>query len=67
MLRYGRNYESAVKIFEPYEKIQDPNPAAREALRALIARAQERQQPAFVFVNNRLEGNAPETIRALVE
>ena len=40
---------------------------AREALRALIARAQERQQPAFVFVNNRLEGNAPETIQAVVE
>jgi len=67
LLRYGRNYESAVKIFEPYEKTQDPNPAAREAMRALIARAQEQQQPAFVFVNNRLEGNAPETIQAVVE
>lgn len=67
LLRYGRNYEQAVKAFEPYDRIQDPNPAARQAMRELVARAAARQEPAFIFVNNRLEGNAPATIQAVVE
>jgi uncharacterized protein YecE (DUF72 family) len=66
LLRRGRSYEQAVKAFSPYEKVRDPNPEARQAMRALIQRAQEQQQPAFIFVNNRLEGNAPETIQAVV-
>ena len=36
-------------------------------LRAIIAGSLDAQQPAFVFVNNRLEGNAPTTIQAVVE
>jgi hypothetical protein len=67
LLRHGRAYEQAVKAFSPYEKVQDPNPEARQAIRSLIDRARARQQPAFVFVNNRLEGNAPETIQAIIE
>ncbi len=67
LLSRGRTYEEAVKKFSPYEKVQEPNPEARESLRSLIRRAREQRQEAFVYVNNRLEGNAPETIRALVE
>jgi uncharacterized protein YecE (DUF72 family) len=66
LLRHGRSYEKAVKEFSPYEKVQDPNPAARQAMRSLIDRAHEQQQAAFIFVNNRLEGNAPVTIQAVV-
>ncbi|HSW49443.1 MAG TPA: DUF72 domain-containing protein [Bryobacteraceae bacterium] len=67
LLARGRSYENAVKTFSPYAKVQEPNPEARQAMRSLIARAREQQEPAFVFVNNRLEGNAPETIQAVVE
>lgn len=67
LLRHGRTYEAAVKSFEPYRAIQDPNPATRDALRDLLRRAQRVKQPAFVFVNNRLEGNAPGTIAAITE
>ena len=67
LLSRGRSYEQAVKAFSPYEKVQAPNPEARQALRALIERARQQQQPAFIFVNNRLEGNAPETIQAVIE
>ncbi len=67
LLRYGRSYEQAVKTFEPYDRIQEPNPGARQAMRALIARAREEQGAALIFVNNRLEGNTPETIQAIVE
>jgi uncharacterized protein YecE (DUF72 family) len=67
LLGRGRNYEQAVKEFAPYSEIKDPNEEARAALRAIISRSIETQQPAFIFVNNRLEGNAPGTIQALVE
>lgn len=65
LLRYGRTYEAAVKSFEPYRAVQDPNPGTRDALKDLLARAKRIKQPAFVFVNNRLEGNAPGTIDAI--
>lgn len=67
LLRRGRPYEQAVAKFSPYREIQDPNPEARQALRDLIAHARERHQPSYIFVNNRLEGNAPQTIQAIVD
>jgi uncharacterized protein YecE (DUF72 family) len=66
LLRKGRPYEAAVAKFSPYQQIQDPNPEARQALRNLISRARERSEPSYIFVNNRLEGNAPQTIQAIV-
>jgi uncharacterized protein YecE (DUF72 family) len=66
LLRHGRPYEEAVAMFSPYNEIRDPNPAARDSLRMLIRKARDQRQMAFLFVNNRLEGNAPLTIMALV-
>jgi uncharacterized protein YecE (DUF72 family) len=67
LLRRGRAYEDAVATLAPYSEIKDPNPDARRALRDLIRRSREERQAAFIFVNNRLEGNAPGTILAVVE
>jgi uncharacterized protein YecE (DUF72 family) len=67
LLRHGRPYEQAVAMFTPYQQIQDPNPETRQALRGLISRARERHQPSYIFVNNRLEGNAPQTIEAILD
>jgi uncharacterized protein YecE (DUF72 family) len=67
LLRKGRPYETAVAIFSPYQRVQDPNPEARQALRNLISRAREKNEPSYIFVNNRLEGNAPQTIESIVE
>jgi uncharacterized protein YecE (DUF72 family) len=67
LLRHGRVYEEAVEAFAPYREVQDPNPEARESMRVLIGRARENKQFLFLFVNNRLEGNAPTTILSLVE
>jgi hypothetical protein len=36
-------------------------------MRLLIGRARENRQFLFLFVNNRLEGNAPLTVLSLVE
>ncbi|HLK47503.1 MAG TPA: DUF72 domain-containing protein [Bryobacteraceae bacterium] len=67
LLRRGRNYEDAVTLFTPYREVQDPFPEARESMRVLIGRAREDKRMLFLFVNNRLEGNAPLTILSVVE
>ena len=67
LLRRGRAYEEAVATFAPYTEIEDPNHEARESMRVLIGRAQDERNPLFLFVNNRLEGNAPLTILSIVE
>ncbi|HEU5260672.1 MAG TPA: DUF72 domain-containing protein [Gemmatimonadales bacterium] len=65
LLRPGRKYADAVKLFEPYDRIRDPQPEQRLDLLRLIAEALGRRIEALILVNNRLEGNAPATIRAL--
>jgi uncharacterized protein YecE (DUF72 family) len=67
LLRYGRSYENAVRLLTPYGEVQDPNPEARSALRQMIEQARQRRLEAYIYVNNRLEGNAPATIMAIVE
>ena len=67
LLRHGRAYADAVEAFTPYRLVQEPNDAARDALRRMGDEALRRHRPAFLFVNNRLEGNAPGTIEAVVD
>lgn len=66
LLRRGRSYENAVQMFSPYSEVKDPNPEVRESLRELIRRAREERMEAYIYVNNRLEGNAPITIESVV-
>jgi uncharacterized protein YecE (DUF72 family) len=66
LLRQGRAYEDAVARFSPYNKVQDENAEGRRALRALMERMRSERRAAYIFVNNRFEGNAPETIQAIV-
>jgi uncharacterized protein YecE (DUF72 family) len=67
LLRHGRSYEEAVKLLSPYTEVRDPNPEVRTSLRDLIQIARDRRMVAFLFVNNRLEGNAPATMLAISE
>jgi len=67
LLRQSRSYEEAVQLFTPYTEIKDPNPEVRASLREMIRIARDKQMTAFLFVNNRLEGNAPATILAITE
>lgn len=67
LLAKGRSYENAVQSFEPYELVREPNEGARAAMARIAARALKTQKPSFIFVNNRLEGNAPTTIEAVVD
>jgi uncharacterized protein YecE (DUF72 family) len=64
----GRKYEQAVKAFEPYDSIKEENPESRAAGRALIeaGKAAGPKHKTFIYVNNRLEGNAISTIAAMI-
>lgn len=65
LLRPGRRFADAVKLFEPYDRIREPQPEVRQDLLHLVAEVVQRRIEALILVNNRLEGNGPGTIRAL--
>ncbi len=65
LLKPGRRYADAVKQFQPYDRIQEPLPALRADLVRLVTEAHRRRVEAFILANNRAEGNAPGTIRAV--
>ena len=69
LLKPGRKYEHAVKTFSPYSVAKEPNPEARTAGKKLIAegKAGAGKKKTFIYVNNRLEGNALETIAGMLE
>ena len=68
LLTPGRGYEQAVKDFSPYTETKALDPDARAAGRALIGKAKQiSKRPSFIYVNNRLEGNALKTIEAMLE
>ena len=67
LLRPGRAYADAVKLFEPYDRVREPLPELREDLLRLIAEATRRRLEALILANNRAEGNAPGTIRAVAD
>jgi hypothetical protein len=58
-----------VNAFKPYDRVKDQNLEARAAGRALVAEGKEagQKRKTFIYVNNRLEGNALETISAMLE
>ena len=67
LLKPGRKYEEAVKSFQPYDRTREVNDEARASGRALINEGVGKVgRKTFVFVNNRLEGNALETIKAML-
>jgi uncharacterized protein YecE (DUF72 family) len=76
LLTPGRGYQEAVDKFSPYQETLEIDEQARQAGRDLIRKAAENAgstgsnpspQPSYVYVNNRLEGNAINTIMAMVE
>jgi uncharacterized protein YecE (DUF72 family) len=69
LLKPGRKYEDAVKAFSPYSAIKETNEDARTAGASLLADSIKRnpRRGTYIYVNNRLEGNAIETLLAMVE
>lgn len=68
LLKPGRRYEEAVRAFQPYDQTKEVNPEARKTGASLIADGVKVPgRKTFIFVNNRLEGNALSTIAAMVD
>jgi uncharacterized protein YecE (DUF72 family) len=65
LLQHGCTYERAVALFEPYAETKRPDGPTRDALTRHAEQAISKRRRAYVFVNNRLEGNAPATIEAV--
>jgi uncharacterized protein YecE (DUF72 family) len=68
LLKPGRKYQQAVDLFSPYSEVREPHPPAREAGATLIKEgASDPGRRTFVYVNNRLEGNALQTLASMIE
>jgi uncharacterized protein YecE (DUF72 family) len=69
LLKPGRKYDDAVKTFQPYDQTKELNAEARKAGAELIkvGRTAGTKKKTLIFVKNRLEGNALNTIAAMIE
>ena len=67
LLRPGRAYDQSVALFSPYCEVKDEYPEGRESLRQMIRTSMDRARSLYIHINNRLEGNAIETIRVIAE
>ena len=71
LLKPGRAYEEAVNHFSPYNVTKEVNEEARIAaadlIQSQIAKGKDPSiKPSFLFINNRLEGNALFTVIAIL-
>lgn len=69
LLKPGRKYEEAVANFSPYKITKEINEDARSALQLLIEKRWVRiaRNGTYVYINNRLEGNALNTVLAVMD
>ena len=68
LLKPGRNYETAVKAFAPYDRIQEEYPEGRKAIADLILQSMlQPQRRTMIFVNNRFEGCSLGTIGGVLD
>jgi uncharacterized protein YecE (DUF72 family) len=68
LLRPGRSYEQSVKLFEPYDSVKEAYEDARKAAADFLRQALRIKgiRKLYLYVNNRLEGNALQTIYAML-
>lgn len=68
LLAQGRWYENAISGFEPFDSLKEINDEARAAAVALFEEgASTPKRRTYIFINNRLEGSAPWTIKAMLD
>jgi uncharacterized protein YecE (DUF72 family) len=69
LLRPGRTYQHAVDAFQPYDQLREEQPEARQAAAEFLRQhtRHPKSRRAFLYVNNRLEGNALATIAAILD
>ncbi len=63
----GERYGERREAFAPFDRIVVPQPKMRQEVIRLWRRIAERDLDLFVIVNNKAEGSAPLTLRAIAE
>lgn len=63
----GMSYQETIKKFGQFDKIVERQPAMREDLIRLAELSIRNKKLAYLLINNRIEGSAPETISELLD
>jgi uncharacterized protein YecE (DUF72 family) len=66
IMRPGRTRDEAVELYSPYDRIRERVIPVRRALRSMIEWSLKHRRPAYIFVNNHIEGCAHQTISELL-
>ena len=66
-LHGAQGYEEARALYRPFNALVDPDPDLRATLARVVAGTTGAGFPAYVTVNNKAEGSAPLSVRALAE
>lgn len=66
-LRPSLEYEKAREDFRPFDSLKSPDPARRTLLAKLVARALKAGRTVYVTANNKAEGCAPLSLKALAD
>ncbi|MDP4199276.1 MAG: DUF72 domain-containing protein [Bacteroidota bacterium] len=67
LVRPGTKHNEAVEEFAPYNRTQLALPRLREGLAQAVQQANASRRGLYAYVNNRTEGNAPNTLAAVLE
>ncbi|WP_437878684.1 DUF72 domain-containing protein [Sorangium sp. So ce513] len=67
LLKPGRRYETEKQRFHPFNRVVEPDPAMRAEVARIVCEAASLGMQSFVLVNNKAEGSAPLTVRAIAE
>lgn len=65
LLRRNRGYREAQGLYQPFDRLAEPDPATRAALAGAIGAALAAGRECLVIANNKAEGSAPLTLAAL--
>jgi uncharacterized protein YecE (DUF72 family) len=65
LLGHGQGYDEAKLRYEPFDRLIDPDDAARGEIAALALLATAAGRLVWVIANNKAEGSAPLTLRSL--
>ncbi len=67
LVRPGVSHNSAVEEFEPYNRTQLELPELRRGIAEAARQASAAHRGLYAYVNNRTEGNAPNTIAGILD
>jgi uncharacterized protein YecE (DUF72 family) len=67
LVRPGVSHNNAVEEFEPYNRTQLDLPKLREGIAEAARQASASRRGLYTYINNRTEGNAPNTIAGVLD